>query len=252
MDIKIGKVEKKLNQIIEDEGAVYLTLLDPEEENIEEIAENIKDYADAVMIGGSVGVVNLDNTVKKVKKITNLPIILFPGNVDGLSRYADAVFYMSLMNSLNTYWAITAPTLGSITILKYNLEPIPMAYLCIEPARKTAVGYVGEIREIPQNKPKITAMYCLSAKFFGMRWAYLEAGSGAEYPVNNETISMAKKLSDINLIVGGGIRKPEIAYEKVLAGADVIVTGNLLEEDVKAVEMMYDYIKKAGREKLKN
>ncbi|ACV24206.1 geranylgeranylglyceryl/heptaprenylglyceryl phosphate synthase [Methanocaldococcus fervens] len=252
MEIKIGKVEKRLNEIIEEEGAVYLTLLDPEEENIEEIAEKVKDYADAIMVGGSIGVVNLDEAVKQIKKITKLPIILFPGNVDGLSKYADAVFYMSLMNSSNTYWAITAPTLGAITILKYNLEPIPMAYLCIEPAKKTAVGYVGEIREIPQNKPKIAAMYCLSAKFFGMRWAYLEAGSGAPYPVNNETISLSKKLSGINIIVGGGIRKPEIAYEKVLAGADAIVTGNLLEENPNAVEMMYEAIKKAGKEKLKN
>lgn len=85
-----------------------------------------------------------------------------------------------------------------------------------------------------------------------MRWAYLEAGSGASYPVNNETIALSKKLSGINIIVGGGIRKPEIAYEKVLAGADAIVTGNLLEENPKAVEMMYDAIKKAGKEKLKN
>ncbi len=252
MEIKIGKVEKKLTQIIEEEGAVYLTLLDPEEENIEEISEKIKDYADAIMVGGSIGIIDLDEKVKTIKKITKLPIILFPGNVDGLSKYADAVFYMSLMNSTNTYWVVTAPTLGAITILKYKLEPIPMAYLCIEPVRKTAVGYIGEIREIPQNKPNITAMYCLSAKFFGMRWAYLEAGSGAEYPVNNETIALSKKLSNINIIVGGGIRKPEIAYEKVLAGADAIVTGNLLEKNPNAVEMMYDAIKRAGKEKLKN
>ena len=78
MEIKIGKVEKQLNSIIEEEGAIYLTLLDPEEENIEEIAENVKDYADAIMVGGSIGIVNLDEAVKKIKKITKLPIILFP------------------------------------------------------------------------------------------------------------------------------------------------------------------------------
>lgn len=154
MKIKIGKVEKRLNQIIEEEGAVYLTLLDPEEENIEEIAENVKDYADAIMVGGSIGIVNLDETVKKIKKITKLPIILFPGNVDGLSRYADAVFYMSLMNSANTYWVVTAPTLGAITILKYNLEPIPMAYLCIEPAKKQPLVMLGRLERYLKTNQK--------------------------------------------------------------------------------------------------
>ncbi|AEF96621.1 geranylgeranylglyceryl/heptaprenylglyceryl phosphate synthase [Methanotorris igneus] len=252
MEIKIGKVEKKLNKIIEEEGAIYLVLIDPDEKNIEEIAEKVKDYADAIMIGGSIGVINLDEVTKKIKEITKLPTILFPGNVDGLTQYADAVFFMSLMNSTNPYWIVNAPTLGSLTIKKFGLEPIPMAYLCVEPAKRTAVGFVGEINEIPQRKPEIAAMYCLSAKYFGMRWAYLEAGSGAEYPVSNEMIAISKKLSGINIIVGGGIRKPEIAYEKVLSGADAVVTGNLLEKDPNAVEEMYDAIKKAGREKLKN
>ncbi|EHP85615.1 geranylgeranylglyceryl/heptaprenylglyceryl phosphate synthase [Methanotorris formicicus] len=252
MKINVGKVEKKLNKIIEEEGAVYLVLIDPDEKNVEEIAEKVKDYADAIMIGGSIGVVNLDETTKKIKEITKLPTILFPGNVDGLTPYADAVFFMSLMNSTNPYWIVNAPTLGSLTIKKFGLEPIPMAYLCVEPAKRTAVGFVGGINEIPQRKPEIAAMYCLSAKYFGMRWAYLESGSGAEYPVSNEMIAISKRLSGINIIVGGGIRKPEIAYEKVLSGADAIVTGNLLEKNPNAVEEMYDAIKKAGREKLKN
>ncbi|ENN96202.1 geranylgeranylglyceryl phosphate synthase-like protein [Methanocaldococcus villosus KIN24-T80] len=242
------KVEERLNRIIEEEGAIYFVLVDPENVNYEGL-EKIKDYSDAILIGGSSGICELDYVVKEVKKITKLPTILFPGNVDNISKYADAILYMSLFNSLNPYWIITAPALGALKILKYNLEPIPTAYLCIEPAKKTSVGFVGDIKEIPQNKPKITAMYCLSAKFFGFRWAYLEAGSGAEYPINNETIKMAKKVSGINIIVGGGIKKPEIAYEKVLAGADGIVTGTLVEKDPKMIEKVYDAIKKAGREK---
>ena len=249
----IGDVEKRLNKILEEEGALYFILIDPDEKNCIDIAKKVKDYADAIIMGGSIGITNLNEITKEIKEIVgDIPIILFPGNVDGLTPHADAVFFMSLMNSNNTYWTTMAPTLGAITVKKYNLEAIPMAYLGIEPIKRTAVGFVGEVNEIPQRKPEIAGMYCLSAKYFGMRWAYLEAGSGAEYPVNNETISLSKKLSGINIIVGGGIRKPEIAYEKVLAGADAIVTGNLLEENPKAVEMMYDAIKKAGKEKTKN
>ncbi|WP_456472480.1 phosphoglycerol geranylgeranyltransferase [Methanocaldococcus sp.] len=242
------KVEKKLNDILEEDGSLYFILLDPEDD-IAEIAERSKDYVDAFLIGGSSQIIDLDEKVKEVKKITDKPLILFPGNVDGITKYADAILYMSLLNSTNPYWIITAPTLGALKILKYNLEPIPTAYICVEPAEKTSVGFIGDVKEIPQNKPKIAALYCLSAKFFGMRWAYLEAGSGASKPVSDEMIKLSKKLSNINLIVGGGIKSPEVAYRKVLAGADVIVTGTMLEREPNLAEKFYDMIKKAGREK---
>lgn len=243
----LGRVEKKLNRIIENEGAAYFILIDPEKDVD---LESIMDYADAFLIGGSSGIVNLDEKIKEIKKDTNIPIILFPGNVDGISKEADAILYMSLMNSRNTYWTTLAPTLGAIKILKYKIEPIPTAYICIEPAKNTTVGFVGDINEIPKNKPNIVAMYCLSAKFFGMRWCYLEAGSGAEFPVSNEAIKMSKEIANINIIVGGGIRDEKTAYEKVKAGADVIVTGTLIEKNPDKVEQIYNAIKKAGREKL--
>ena len=246
-----GEVENKLNNILKNEGALYFILLDPDEDNCLELAEKVKDYADAIILGGSIGITNLDEITKKIKEIVkDLPIILFPGNVDGITKYADAIFFMSFMNSSNTYWTTTAPTLGAITIKKYNLEPIPMAYLGIEPIKKTAVGFVGEVNEIPQRKPEIAGMYCLSAKYFGMRWAYLEGGSGAEIPVNNKLIGLCKKLSNINIIVGGGIRTPEVAYEKVLSGADAIVTGTLVEDNPEAVKEIRDAIKKGGLDKL--
>ncbi|WP_292460903.1 geranylgeranylglyceryl/heptaprenylglyceryl phosphate synthase [Methanothermococcus sp.] len=252
MMVFIGDVEKRLNKILEEEGVLYLILIDPDEKNCIDIANKVKDYADAIIMGGSIGITNLNEITKEIKEIIgDIPIILFPGNVDGLTPYADAVFFMSLMNSNNTYWTTTAPTLGAITVKKYNLEAIPMAYLGIEPIKRTAVGFVGEVNEIPQRKPEIAGMYCLSAKYFGMRWAYLEAGSGAEFPVSNEMIAISKKLSGINIIVGGGIRTPEIAYQKVLSGADAIVTGTLIEDNPDAVKEMRDAIKKAGMEKLK-
>ncbi|ABR55111.1 geranylgeranylglyceryl phosphate synthase [Methanococcus vannielii SB] len=252
MDLKIGKIETELNNILKKEGALYFVLIDPDEKNYAEVAEKVKDYADAIIIGGSIGITNLDEVTKNIKKITNLPVILFPGNVDGVTKEADAVLFMSLMNSKNTYWNMTAPTLGALTIKKYGLEAIPMAYLGIEPISKTAVGFVGEVNEIPQKKPEIASIYCLSASYFGMRWAYLEAGSGAEFPVSNEMILISKKLSGINLIVGGGIRSPDVAYEKVISGADVIVTGTLTEKNPDAVKEMKEAIKRAGKDKLKN
>jgi len=158
---------------------------------------------------------------------------------------------MSLMNSNNTYWTTLAPTLGAPIIKRYSLEPIPMAYLGVEPVKRTAVGFVGEVNEIPQRKPEIAAMYCLSARYFGMRWAYLEAGSGAEYPVSDEMIRLCKEVSGINIIVGGGVRTPEVAYRKIVSGADALVTGTVVEGNPSVMEDIRDAVKKAGREKLR-
>ncbi|MBW9223292.1 geranylgeranylglyceryl/heptaprenylglyceryl phosphate synthase [Methanothermococcus sp. SCGC AD-155-E23] len=252
MEISIGKVERRLYSILESEGALYFVLVDPGDRDISQVVERVGDYADAVIVGGSIGVSNLDQVTREIKKIVkDIPVILFPGNVDGLTPYADAVFFMSLMNSSNTYWTTLAPTLGSLTIKRYSLEPIPMAYLGVEPVGRTAVGFVGEVKEIPQRKPEIAAMYCLSARYFGMRWAYLEAGSGAEYPVSDEMIRISKEISGINIIVGGGIRTPEVAYRKVVSGADAIVTGTVVEGDPTIMEDIRDAVKRGGREKLR-
>ncbi|HIP84203.1 MAG TPA: geranylgeranylglyceryl/heptaprenylglyceryl phosphate synthase [Methanothermococcus okinawensis] len=252
MEISIGKVERKLYNILESEGALYFVLVDPEDRDISQVVEKVGDYADAVIVGGSIGVSNLDQVTREIKRIVkDIPVILFPGNVDGLTPYADAVFFMSLMNSTNTYWTTLAPTLGAPTVKRYSLEPIPMAYIGVEPVKRTAVGFVGEINEIPQRKPKIAAMYCLSARYFGMRWAYLEAGSGAEYPVSDEMIKISKEISNINIIVGGGIRTPEVAYRKVICGADAVVTGTVVEGDPTIMEDIRDAVKRGGKEKLR-
>ena len=252
MEISIGKVERRLYSILESEGALYFVLVDPEDRNISQVLERVGEYADAVIVGGSIGISNLDEITREIKRaVKDIPVILFPGNIDGLTPYADAVFFMSLMNSNNTYWTTLAPTLGAPIIKRYSLEPIPMAYLGVEPIKRTAVGFVGEVNEIPQRKPEIAAMYCLSARYFGMRWAYLEAGSGAEYPVSDEMIRLCKELSGINIIVGGGIRTPEVAYRKIVSGADALVTGTVVEGNPSVMEDIRDAVKRAGREKLR-
>jgi phosphoglycerol geranylgeranyltransferase len=119
--------------------------------------------------------------------------------------------------------------------MRYGLEPIPMAYIIIEPGG--TVGYVGDARLIPRRKPELAAAYALAAKFMGMRMVYLEAGSGADSPVPAPMVSIVKRLlGDVLLIVGGGIRSGDAAAELAAAGADLIVTGTGVErsQDVKA------------------
>ena len=155
-------------------------------------------------------------------------MILFPGSHGGISKYADAIFFMSLLNSRNPFFITGSQALGAFTVKRYGIEPIPMAYLVIEPGE--TVGWVGDAKPIPRHKPKIAAAYALAGQYLGMRFVYLEAGSGAREPVPPEMISLVRKVIDVPLIVGGGIRTGEQARKAVEAGADIIVTGTAVEK----------------------
>lgn len=227
-------VEQYLNGVIKKDGAAHLTLIDPDAQppsaaaSIAEAAA--KAGSSAIMIGGSIGATGgvLDETLRAIRAATDLPTILFPANVCGLSRYADAVFFMSLLNSRDVNYLITNQMLGAKTILKCDIEPIPMAYLIVEPGG--TAGWLGDARLIPKTKPELAVSYALAGKFLGMRYTYLEAGSGAAEPVPPEMIRAVKSAGCGTLIVGGGIRDVQTAKAAAKAGADIIVTGTAVEE----------------------
>ena len=228
-------MEAHLQKIINQEGKVHLTLLDPASQTPERAAEMalaaVDGGTDAIMIGGSTGAsgILLDETVIKIKEKINVPTILFPGSSAGLSRYADAVFFMSLLNSRDLGYVITNQVLGAPLVYKSQIEPISMAYLILEPGG--TVGWVGDAKLIPRKKPEIAVAYALAGKYLGMHYTYLEAGSGADIPVNPEMIGAVKHvLGENKLIVGGGIRDAKAAKLCVSAGADMIVTGTVVEE----------------------
>ena len=229
------QVEAHLQKIIDKEGKVHLTLLDPASQTPERAAEMalaaVDGGTDAIMIGGSTGAsgILLDETVIRIKERINVPTILFPGSSAGLSRYADAVFFMSLLNSRDLGYVITNQVLGAPLVYKSQIEPISMAYLILEPGG--TVGWMGDAKLIPRKKPEIAVAYALAGKYLGMHYTYLEAGSGADTPVNPEMIWAVKQvLGENKLIVGGGIRDAKAAKLCVSAGADMIVTGTVVEE----------------------
>lgn len=228
-------MEAHLQKIIERDGKVHLTLIDPASQAPERAAEialaAAKGGTDAIMIGGSTGASGtlLDETVIKIKEKVDVPTILFPGSSAGLSQYADAVFFMSLLNSRDIGYVITNQVLGAPLVYRSGIEPISMAYLVIEPGG--TVGWVGDAKLIPRQKPEIAVAYALAGKYLGMHYTYLEAGSGAHTPISPQMIGAVKRaLGDNKLIVGGGIRDPETAKLCAAAGADMIVTGTVVEE----------------------
>jgi phosphoglycerol geranylgeranyltransferase len=214
---------------------LHFSLLDPDKQTPKtagEIAETVTDAgSNAIMVGGStlLSPHQVDDTVHAIKSHTDLPVILFPSSAKFLSKYADAVFFMSLLNSRNLDYVIREHVKGAMFVKRSGLEPISMGYVIVEPGM--TAGRVGDA-ELVKRKDLDTAVgYALAAEYLGMRFFYLEAGSGAPAPIPNDMIQAVKKNTTIPLIVGGGIREPHIAQEKVRAGADIIITGTALEKE---------------------
>ncbi len=245
------KVRKYLEKIVSEEGAVHLTLIDPDEQE-PEVAGTIASQADSagtdgIMIGGSTSAEGsiLDETVKNVKKNTDKPTILFPASEGGISRKADAIFFMSLLNSKDPFYITGAQRRGAPFVKKFGIEPISLAYLIIEPGG--TVGKVGKADLIARDDLESVVGYSLASYYFGMSSVYLEAGSGAEKPVPPRMVKAVKESVDSTLIVGGGIRESKQAVEIVEAGADIIVTGTLVEraeDKFEMVENLVDSIKR--------
>lgn len=229
----LGRVEKYLLEKIAAEKTIHMTLIDPEKITPAQaamVAENSKaSGTSAIMIGGSTfnSQEHLDNIIQAIKGAVDLPTILFPNNVSGISRHADAIWFMSLLNSVDPYFLVGAQILGAPLIKKFNIEPISMGYIIV--GQGGTAGVVGKAIAIPYDKPELAAAHALAGQYFGMRFIYLEGGSGVAHPVPPEMIKTVKKYLDIPVIVGGGIRSKEQAAAAAQAGADIIVTGNLIE-----------------------
>jgi phosphoglycerol geranylgeranyltransferase len=228
-----GPVEKYLLEKIKTERSIHVTLIDPEKVSAHDavrIAENSKSSGTAaIMIGGStfISQTHLDGVVKAIKARVKIPTILFPSNITGISSHADAIWFMSLLNSVDPYFLIGAQILGAPLVKKYRLEPLSMGYIIV--GEGGTAGIVGKAISVPYSKPELAAAHALAGQYLGMRFIYLEGGSGAKNPVPPEMIRTVKHLLEIPLIVGGGIRTKEQAIAAASAGADIIVTGNITE-----------------------
>ena len=229
-----NKVESFLKSELKKKNALLFVLIDSEVSNLEsskKLAKNVEKIgASAILVGGSSATdqIEMAQVVKGIKQGIKIPIILFPGNVTGVVPDADAILFSSLMNSENPYFITQAQALGAPSVLKFGLEPLPTAYLVI--GEGTSAWFVGSARGIPFEKPKIAAAYALAAQFLGMRFVYLEAGSGAKSTVTPEMVKTVRQAFNGFLIVGGGIKDVKTAKGLVNAGADALVIGTFLEK----------------------
>ncbi len=231
--IILSRVENYINDELKKHKKICFALLDSENfEGIAGVAKKVESLgASAILVGGSSAIdqLDLDKLVISIKSVISIPVILFPGNVTGVSPNADAILFTSLLNSEDPYFISGAQALGALLVKKYNIEPLPTGYIII--GDNTTAWFIGRAKGIPFEKSNIAVMYSLAAQYLGMRFVYLEAGSGAKKNVSAEMISNVRKYYDGLLIVGGGIKNSSIAKELAEAGADILVVGTLLERD---------------------
>ena len=230
------KIYNHLINTIKEKGAAYLVLLDPDKLPENKLAGFLKHCeksgVDGFLVGGSLMVNgDFESFIEKVKTYTNLPSIIFPGSITQVSSFADAILFLSVVSGRNPEHLIGKHVLAAPSIKKSGIEPISTAYILVDSGSTTTAVYMSGSLPIPRSKPEIAAATALASEYLGMKLIYLEAGSGADNSVPNEMIKAVSSQCTIPVIVGGGIRNPQTAREKVENGASIIVTGNYFEDE---------------------
>ncbi|MFH1056643.1 MAG: geranylgeranylglyceryl/heptaprenylglyceryl phosphate synthase [Candidatus Micrarchaeota archaeon] len=254
-----GKVEKYYQEKISTQGALLFSLIDPDKFSLEKGAKIAKasyeNGADAILVGGSIGAQGkiLDETVKMIKEVIGgIPVVLYPGNISGIRGYADAIYFMHMLNSRDVYWLSTAQIQAAPVVARLGIEAIPTTYVIIEPGR--AVGWIGNANVVPRERSDLAAACALAAKYTGSHVLITDAGSGAPLPATTEMISAISKAvgNDLFYFNAGGVRTPKQAEECILAGAHGIHVGNAFEETASAdkIKAMSQAVRKAGKKRV--
>ncbi len=263
MAARIGKVERYINERIADRGAVLLMLIDPvdyktPDHAVKTAKQAIAGGADAILVGGSIGAQGelLDYVTKGIKEGTDTPVILFPGNIATITKYADAVYFMSLLNARNPYWITQAQMLSAPLIKQLKIEPLSVGYIVVAPGG--TVGWVGDVNVVPRAKPKIASSLALAGEYLGNRMIITDVGSNPQLqgqgPVPPAMIKEVKSVLTVPYIVAGGIADEKSLAETIRAGADGVQVGTALEgtDDArKKAEFFARIIKEEGMKKLK-
>lgn len=208
-------------------------LVDPEKFN-ESSAENflrgLPSACTHILVGGStVAPQRTGATLRALKVFTSLPILLFPGDHQQIVQEADALLFLSLISGRNPEYLIGQQVRSVAQLRNAELEIIPTGYMLIEGGRESAVERVSGTRPMAQNDLDLIVQTALAGQYSGKKLIYLEAGSGAAYPVGGKVISAVKEAIDLPLIVGGGIRNHHQMREAYAAGADLLVMGTAFE-----------------------
>ena len=221
----------------------FAVLIDPDKVNDSSMEQLLQLSAEAkvdyFLVGGSLVISNyLDECVQLIKNSCNIPVVLFPGSPSQVSKYADALLYLSLISGRNADLLIGQHVISAPVVKQSGLEIMPTGYMVIDGGAPTTVSYISNAAPIPADKNEIAMCTAMAGEMLGMKLIYMDAGSGAKRAITEEMIGKVARSVSVPLIVGGGIIHPEKAYLNCKAGADVIVVGNAIEKDPNLIKEM--------------
>ena len=228
------------NSIVSKNSKKLAILIDPGKQNDESLNETIKiaDQAkvDFILVGGSLVTEYINDVVNVIKKSTDIPVILFPGNLMQLSNNADGILLLSLISGRNPDYLIGNHVLAASYLKNSGLEIIPTGYILIGTHCTSSVEYITNTKPIPSDKAELITATAIAGELMGNKIIYLEAGSGSSSKIKRDIIAEVKQNISVPLIVGGGVRTRDDMKEIYEAGADIIVIGSAIEENPSMIK----------------
>ena len=233
----LSKKDKKLALLIDPDWALKKDWL------FDVLASVNNGMIDLILVGGSlvINIGKIEETILTIKKLTDIPVYLFPGHPIQLNKHADGILLLSLISGRNPEFLIGQHVISAPLIKSYNLNVLPTGYMIIG-EKATSVHYMSQTHSLPSNKPDIALATAMAGEMLGLKCIYLEGGSGADKNPPIEIIRLLSEQISIPLIVGGGINNPkkiQVAFDN---GANMVVIGTaiekmpaLLEQDLKTL-----------------
>lgn len=219
-------------------------LIDPDsienETQLVNICQRSNDASvDFILVGGSL-ITNgfFDTCIQIIKLHTQIPVVLFPGNIMQVSKDADAILLLSLISGRNPDLLIGKHVLAAPMLKQSGLEIIPTGYMLIDGGNITSVSYMSNTTPIPAEKHSIAACTAMAGEMLGLQVTYMDAGSGAQHPISTKIISAVRESVSGPIFIGGGIKTPEGAIAACNAGADVVVVGNAFEKEPELINQI--------------
>lgn len=230
-----GKYYKEFLNVISLNKKLLAILIDPDKFKISEIEvflTKIPSHTTHLFVGGSsVAKGKTRNLVDALKNHTKMPLFLFPGDYLQIAPSADVLLFLTLLSGRNSEYLVGQQVKAISNLKDSNLEIIPTGYILIDGGNISSVSKVTQTNPLPQNNVQEIVDTALAGQYMGAKFIYLEAGSGAKFPVKSEIISKVKEAIGIPLIIGGGIKTESQQQEAYNAGADMIVMGTAFEKE---------------------
>lgn len=224
--LTLSKTDKKIALLIDPDFAKNKDWL------IDVLSELKYSSIDVILIGGSlVSEPNkIDSLIREIRQLSPLPIYLFPGHSNQISKEADGILFISLISGRNPEFLIGQQVIAAPIIRTFGLNVLATGYMLIG-SSNTSAHYISQTQSIPYSKVDIALATALAGEMLGMKAIFMDGGSGADKsPSTLMTSSLSSKLA-IPIIIGGGINKASEIDELFNAGANMVVIGTAIEKN---------------------